>query len=366
MSTRGDYTVVKDGHYYSCYQHTDMYPEGHPVGLFAEAADIARNQEWDEVIDGWITKAWVDHIHDERAKRTPAVEAAASSHPDGDTTPARWVWSLRPRLSRAELAEDMDENAAAMVFDADAPHGNLPISGHPSWRAAAAMPVMMKCIVEADSDRAWGVVVDADNRQVVLLDYRRRGGMAATAPMDDPDALAGIADALADTDTGGRPWQESAERLPPSELLELIESGGIADGQWRRPDGMRPLPGAPSYYPAERAGPFTPRHLAPRTAEQLEFGSPKAFTPPLIPRPPAEVHDTSEDLSSGDYRQLPGPQPLAAQPVRPRSATPSGSKRARILAAARANPKHSATQIARAAGASPSYTASVLKQAAGR
>ena len=181
MSTRGDYSVVVGDKYFSCYQHTDMYPDGWGAMLLVEAADIAQRGEWDEIIAGWTAKAWVDLLFDEHndAVSNDDKETLASSHPDGDMLTEQWVYSLRPRRSEAE-----------------APILAVPgvISGHPSWRDAAAMPVMMKHKLGERGDLQYGVVVDADNEEIVLLRYIRppvtSAAVIGSAPLNDATAIA--------------------------------------------------------------------------------------------------------------------------------------------------------------------------------
>ena len=80
MSTRGDITVVSEGHYYSHYQHCDMYPSGHVASLLREAADITRQGQWDEVASGWTQKTWLVPKDDE----LPRALRNTVKHPDGD------------------------------------------------------------------------------------------------------------------------------------------------------------------------------------------------------------------------------------------------------------------------------------------
>ena len=276
MSTRGDYTIVKDGHYYSCYQHGDMYPDGHPAQLLAEAADIARNGDWGDVIAGWTAKAWVDEIADEALPDSlDRVRAAAESHPDGDTTPSRWAYALRPRLSRAEIAGAVAEGHAVGVFDADAPYGNNPIYGHPSWRAAAAMPVMMKNhVCGEDSDRVLGVYVDADNREVVLVRYRGPGGPCpiAAVPMDDADALGAAASALVGWDIRDAPAVPTAR---PWSFRGPVGPDGVEDGMWLRPYGFPPSRASPT-----TTRPFTAASSRPAACNPAPTPSSTSATPP--------------------------------------------------------------------------------------
>ena len=286
MSTRGDYTIVKGGRYYSCYQHTGMHPQGNPAQLVAEAADIARNGDWGDVIAGWTTKAWVDDAADENLPDSPAVRAAAESHPDGDTAPDQWAYALRPRLSRAETAGEHDEERASDVFGPGPYAGSSPIHGRPSWRAGAAMPVMMKNNVYGAGDRDLGVYVDADNRELVLVRYDGAGGTrpVAAAPLDDPGALRALAEKMADREWADAFWgAPAAETARPWSFSGREGPDGVADGMWRRPAGFPPLEGAPRSYPARRGGPFVPRRLRPRTAAQLDYRSLDAVTGPLEP-----------------------------------------------------------------------------------
>ena len=87
----------------------------------------------------------------------------------------------------------------------------------------------------------------------------------------------------------------------------------------------------------------------PPVSEQPAHQGAKTSQPPVPAQPAAAVERVG---------------PIApAVPASAVSSNRAGSKRAKILAAARANPKLSAEQIARATGAAPGYTASVLKQA---
>ena len=102
MGTRGDITVVSEGHYYSHYQHTDMFPSGHIQALLREAADITQCGEWDDVADGWIQKAWLVPEDDALPKKLQNTVR----HPDGDDY-KRFDWSdgMRPRLTHADLVD---------------------------------------------------------------------------------------------------------------------------------------------------------------------------------------------------------------------------------------------------------------------
>ena len=258
MSTRGDYTVIKDGAYYSCWHGANMFPAGVPVHLFGEAADIARNGDWDEVIDGWVTKAWVDPARDDALPPTAATMGVASSHPDGEASDSAGVAMLRPRLSSSEVIRYYADGQR-LVDDGEWEY----LAPHPSWRDGAALPAMCKHKVDLNSVwPEWGVFVDADNREVVLVDYSKRVPVAV-ASMDDPEALMETArwlvvmspgyHELPRVNTARGEWFDSDGRLD-----------GVSDGQWRRPAGFLPLPGAPGHYPAKGYGSFTPKALPPR------------------------------------------------------------------------------------------------------
>ena len=278
MSTRGDYSVVVGDKYFSCYQHTDMYPDRWGAMLLVEAADIAQRGEWDEVIAGWTAKAWVDLLFDEHndTLSNDDKETLASSHPDGDMLTERWVYSLRPRRSEAE-----------------APILAVPgvISGHPSWRDAAAMPVMMKHKLGERGDLQYGVVVDADNEEIVLLRYIRppvtSAAVIGSAPLNDATAIAALAAAAQDPAISAAEMNFEDSTLNTRETARAWvrhdEQGfdGLTDGQWRRPQQLEPLPeslAAPP--PLDLADwPETLNAAQPRAA----FGSPGRLTagPPM-------------------------------------------------------------------------------------
>ena len=248
MTTRGDYSVVVNDTYYSCYQHTDMYRTGNVAMLLAEASDIAEHDDWDEVIAGWTAKAWVDEYQDDMRAgvSTSAAASLAATHPDGCVTPARCAYGLRPRISRDEMQimyGDALQDRVDRVYE-----GGSPIWGQPSWRMAAIMPVMMKQYLGVASDLAYGVIVDADNREIVVISYPCSGGSATilgAASLDDVGALLDLADQMGGSDntprTAGRPGAVATKRTWVHEVGEGFV--GLTDGQWRRPEGLAPLDG---------------------------------------------------------------------------------------------------------------------------
>ena len=293
MSTHGDYGIVAGGKWYACYAHSDMYAGGWPAVLVVEAADIARRGDWEHVIAGWSDKAWVDPAVDRDNVPQATIRELAGSHPDGDSVTVRWAAALIPRHSRAEsiahyadwTGSDSDERGrslAADVFD----NQRFPPTGLPSWRAAAAMAVMAKHALGAQDDLHTGVVVDADNRELVVFAYHRSGEVGATviatADIDDAETLARLAtylrslDQIAPTpapfghEAPARTWERSTE----------LGFAYLVDGQWRRPKTLGPLPGTPDQAPSPLAA-WPAWRLTPRPLECLGMGDLEHVTGPM-------------------------------------------------------------------------------------
>ena len=254
MSTKGDYSVVSADRAFGCYQHTDMCPDSWPAMLLREAADIAERNEWGEVVAGWTSKAWVDESVDVTENAPPAaVKAVAASHPDGGVVRNRWAHALRPRQSEAELRAS-DSPGSAMWADECYVKQRAPINGHPSWRAAAAMPVMMKHRTGGFANLQYGVVVDVDYSEIVLLRYRPDTPdvvVMGVAPLHDAATITALANFARGLPVGDAYEFGDRPDLPavPSQRRWVRggEAGivGLSDGMWRRPQGLAPLPGAP-------------------------------------------------------------------------------------------------------------------------
>ena len=243
MSDEGVYAVVSNSHYYAVYQYSDMEP-GYGISqlLANEAADIAEADEWDEVTAGWVSTAWVA----EEDNACPEELRATVHHPDGGTylRTADWTYGMRPR-------HGPDSPHASGLAESDPPgRANGPPAAHPSWRAAAAMPVMLKHYIAPGG--GYGYVVDADYGEFVILECRTDGEAVplASAPLTDPAAIrgtparaaVGIAAFLA-----SHPEDLRAVGAPAATRRDW--AGGavdtLADGQWNRPEGFPPLAGDP-------------------------------------------------------------------------------------------------------------------------
>ena len=315
MSTRGDITVVSEGHYYSHYQHCDMYPSGHIASLLREAADITRQGQWDEVTSGWVQKTWLVPEDDE----LPRSLHNTVKHPDGDDYKrSDWSYGMRPRLSYADMVAAGYQCVADELFKGSKHDHGLAAYDRPGIRAAAEMPAMLK----EDFGQGWwkeyGLAIDLDNREIVCLDYRPRpkGNTIriipmGVAPLDDPDEIEGLAawasefdpvhkdlldpppspDRFAEGDVYARRFDErlrfhpsvggppvvpynpydtyaerAAEVLEGCPDLETIEAGAAShtsrdwrtagkslhDGMWLRPRGFPELPNPPWQFPAQR------------------------------------------------------------------------------------------------------------------
>ena len=234
MGTRGDVTVVVDDHFYSHYQHSGMYHDGHMAELLAEAADITRADEWDAIVAGWTSKAWLVDSDDD----LPRSLRDTVRHPDGDKYQrSDWANAMRPRFSHLQMVKAGYAAAADEVFRVGGKHP-APTWEQPSWRAAAEMPAMLKSDF---ADHAWGhygVVVDVDNREIVCLAYRTRGDTdwpsaqavhvpIAVASLDDAEAIQSLADWA--RERGG---VRVAELDPPPPADALAEASGL----WVYPD----------------------------------------------------------------------------------------------------------------------------------
>lgn len=318
MSTRGDVTVIVDDHFYSHYQHNDMYHSGHMSALLSEAADISRSGEWDEVIEGWTGKAWLDYDDDE----LPKSLRDTVRHPDGDECQrSDWSYAMRPRLSYQQMVDAEYEETAKEVFKTGVGY-SAPIWGEPSWRAAGQMLAMLKSDF-ADPGLDYGVVVDIDNQEIVCLAYRTSENYEtahvpiAVAPLADADAVQALADWAKDMkmgmpvsqldppppvdvlekpdsrwvyvaderfefhpSVGGPPitslnpyetYQQRADkaladapdimtmqvRSPTHTFRNWVEAApSLQDGQWLRPEGFPPLEGTPRSFPAKRRPDF--------------------------------------------------------------------------------------------------------------
>ena len=254
MSTRGDITVVSEDHYYSHYQQTDMGPHGHIQHLLREAADIAQQEGWDAIAKGWTQKTWLVPEDDNLPKHLRNTV----KHPDGDDYKRfDWSYGMRPRLTHAEIVDRGFPGVADDMFKQS--NGTWAIWGSPSWRAAAELPAMLKEDFAADSDKAYGIVLDLDNREVVCLGYWPRPTgedpevvTLGVALIDDPAALTELADWASE-------FNNCADRatLHSAAATHAARDWGSArqllrDGQWLRPSGFPELPDTPWEFPAQR------------------------------------------------------------------------------------------------------------------
>ena len=116
MSTRGQVMLIQDSYYYGFYQHNDMYPGGHPRRLFEEAAEIAANVEWRDILLGFLTKSWVCEWEDRNLSRgkknsirTPQAPALMNHKPGNlvDDVP----YEEKIRLRRAADMPDYVQGA---------------------------------------------------------------------------------------------------------------------------------------------------------------------------------------------------------------------------------------------------------------
>ena len=197
-----------------------------------EAADIARKGEWGQVAEGWTTKA---HLF--------GVDLFRPEHPVVQC-----------------LAAEVDQRNALIG---------------PSWRGIADEPV---CEAWPLGHRQQEWVVVADLEQIVAFEMRPDGlcsmpVAAATADINDPAAISQIAADLAVSgdQLGGRPSVSTRRewnwRADPDDM-ESNYPDYICDvptGQWRRPEGMSPLPDTPDDYPAlSYGGLVSVNHRGPR------------------------------------------------------------------------------------------------------
>ena len=244
MSTSGTYGIIKDGHCYTTYQHSDMYTEGHPAELIAEAAEIAHDGNWDEIIDGWTHKAWVDHEDD----ALPYYERSHIQHPDGDVYQRNdWTYGMRPRMGHADMlsAGGWATDIADEVFAPDSgKHRGCPIVGAPSFRTGASMPIMMKAPVATEYRYGYTVLIDADNRELVGATISDANDFVpfVAVSLDDAEALQEAAD------WAGASVQQKAENLNPRprDDAEIVAENS---GWVHRPDDDR------SFYHASAGGP---------------------------------------------------------------------------------------------------------------
>lgn len=219
MPTRGQYGIVKDDHFYGAYQHTLMYPAGHPCNLLREAADISRSGDWDAVIQGWVSKEWADRT--------------------------------------GHLASRFEN---VVYREAD---GNRPDA--PSWRAAAEQPLLPKEQF-GGWDHEWAIVVDADSNEIVVFDM----GLDADGPpvravaaisLDDPDTMEDTADAfnqqVSRSPHGSMPpvatqrdWAFRTSPIGPRSYNTRVTSS-VRDGQWKHPAHIDDFDNQPDDYPAK-------------------------------------------------------------------------------------------------------------------
>ena len=264
MGTEGIVGVVVDGHYYAHRQACDMLPNGCLSALIDEAAEITDDGQWERIVTGWTTKAWVaaedEHV-DENLRRS-------ITHPDGDTARGGWVDSMRPRLSHRQMREDhwpTDglDGWADRVFETPQSPGDYyrvpPIVGAPSWNVAADMPAMVKHPIELD-DARYAIIADFDVDRLVCYG-RVEQSVVLSVALSDSVALRRAAETARTSgntfplDGSDLPWRPEVRTLhgdmwhdPPIEA-----DHDLKDGMWARPAGFSPLTGTPERYPARDA-----------------------------------------------------------------------------------------------------------------
>ena len=271
MGTRGIVGVVSDNRLYGFYQHWDMYPSGWPKDLSEEAYDIALADEWDAIRDGWVNKAWVDHEDD---GREPALLATVA-HPDGlFYQGSDWSYGMRPRyrggdgvgiedVGLAETPRGQDENGTFTGIASEGWTSGTSIHSRPTWRQAAEMGTMAKHLFSRGGWEEYAVVVDFDNREMVVLsiysDYSENSkdlGVLAVASIDRPDQLQYLWQRAEEVDkahgdTYGdnevyRKGPQGPETARTWNMTTVTEH--LADGMWRRPEGFPPLENTPDEY----------------------------------------------------------------------------------------------------------------------
>ena len=205
MGTRGHISVVSSEHHYSLYQHWDMYPSGWPTDLFKEAAEVARNDQWEVVAHGWTNKAWVDWPDNE----LPQKLRESVTHPDGrQVERGSWSHGMRPRLSVEQMEAKARRRGASESLIAGLAEE---VEAAPSFVEAAVIGAMEKdlTLTGGGHDREFGVVVDMDCGEIVMLKYcgpwmgERYPVPIARAALDDPEAMLDVAE-WANGDKGER------------------------------------------------------------------------------------------------------------------------------------------------------------------
>ena len=230
MGTRGHISVVSSEHHYSLYQHWDMYPSGWPTDLFKEAAEVARNDQWEVVAHGWANKAWIDWPDNE----LPQKLRESVTHPDGRQVEwGGWSHGMRPRLSVDQMEAKARRRGASESLIA----GLLKeVEAAPSFVEAAVIGAMEKdlTLTGGGHDREFGVVVDMDCGEIVMLKYcgpwmgERYPVPIARAALDDPEAMLDVAE-WANGDKG--------ERFDSVEIPESIRANAHIRTWGPRGDG---------------------------------------------------------------------------------------------------------------------------------
>lgn len=264
MSTRGFVAVVKDGRYFAHYQHTDMYPSGHPKSLGIEAADITRRGEWDSVIDAWTHKAWVYFADSD----LPHELLDAITHPDGlYYQRSDWAYGQRPRLPGVPVYHEdgtrtieVDHKWSALARNPrqNPDTGNV-IYGRPSWRQGARMGTMLKHIVNPDGWEEYSVVLDADNREIVVLkhyyvnspvseskDFTQELFPLAVSKLDNAPSLEALGERaeVSDEEFDIEFYEARAgvpRGAPTSREWSFATFDGLEDGMTQRPEGFPPF-----------------------------------------------------------------------------------------------------------------------------
>ena len=237
MSTRGDYTIIPgrgepgDDHYFSAYNHRDMYPEGNLAGLLEEAAYITDQNIWERIAKKWATKEWLDRIEKTRPEANSQVAALVE-------------------------AADAGTDYKASVFWPGCLAPNRVLGETPSWEGVANMPVAQKHLVFG-SDAEFSIVVDLPNTEIVVFDNAKGPAPAAVIPLE-PDALRAAA-AEFRLMNGAADWEKMRPRRRPKRSWEFTRHPervnanytrtrlevNVPDGQWKRPEGFPPMKGAP-------------------------------------------------------------------------------------------------------------------------
>ena len=223
MATRGQVMLIQDSHYYGFYQHNDMYPGGHPRRLFEEAAEISANDEWRDILLGFLTKSWVCEWEDRNLSR-----------------------GKKNSIRTPQAPALMNHKPGNLVDD-------VPYEEKIRLRRAADMPIMCRELLWGESDTEYAVVIDLDVDRIVCVDTARFE-LLMCADLQDPEAIAGEAGRAEGVRNHHelRPLALEAWRPDISTLRNMTdETAPFTSGQWNRPPTFPEFHGAPDEYPAQ-------------------------------------------------------------------------------------------------------------------